>query len=114
MSGFETSGCSSDISICHYFFVCRFSIHGRPREPGEQRVAAEGFPVPVPGIEGVFHCGYHSEDSYGAASWFIQRPEGNIMMDCPRYNPSLVKRIKVGCFGGGGFFARVLLLVFTG
>ncbi|KAK3031159.1 hypothetical protein RJ639_035182 [Escallonia herrerae] len=30
---------------------------------------------------GVFHCGYHSEKSYGAASYLIVQPEGNILVD---------------------------------
>lgn len=32
-------------------------------------------------FQGVYHCGHHSEKSYGAASYFITRPEGNILID---------------------------------
>jgi hypothetical protein len=32
-------------------------------------------------FQGVHHCGYHSEKSYGAASFLIVRPEGNIIID---------------------------------
>lgn len=39
------------------------------------------FPIPVVGA--VSHCGYHSKDSYGAASYLVQRPEGNVLIDCP-------------------------------
>ena len=42
----------------------------------------------------VYHCGYHSEKSYGAASYFIQRPEGNILIDSPRFTPPLVKQLE--------------------
>jgi glyoxylase-like metal-dependent hydrolase (beta-lactamase superfamily II) len=44
--------------------------------------------------DNVYHCGYHSEKSYGAASYFIQRPEGNVLVDSPRFTPPLVKRLK--------------------
>ncbi len=42
----------------------------------------------------VYHCGYHSEKSYAAASYFIQRPEGNVLVDSPRFTPPLVKRLE--------------------
>ena len=42
----------------------------------------------------VYHCGYHSEKSYGAASYFIQRPEGNILIDSPRFTPPLVRQLE--------------------
>uniref|UniRef100_A0A3N7FDD2 Uncharacterized protein n=2 Tax=Populus trichocarpa TaxID=3694 RepID=A0A3N7FDD2_POPTR len=32
-------------------------------------------------FQGVHHCGYHSEKSYGVASFLIVRPEGNIIID---------------------------------
>ncbi len=35
--------------------------------------------------EGVYHCGFHAESSYGAASFFIKREKGNILLDSPRY-----------------------------
>lgn len=50
------------------------------------------FPRPVDGP--VHHCGYHAADSYGAASWLILRPEGNVMVDCPRFSAPLVKRLE--------------------
>ncbi len=43
--------------------------------------------------ENVYHCGYHSEQSYGAASYLIQLPTGNILVDSPRFTPPLVKRM---------------------
>ena len=44
--------------------------------------------------DNVYHCGYHSEKSYAAASYFIQRPEGNVLIDSPRFTPPLVKRLE--------------------
>ncbi len=44
--------------------------------------------------DNVYHCGYHSEKSYAATSYFIQRPEGNILIDSPRFSMPLVKRFE--------------------
>ncbi|CAM0903878.1 unnamed protein product [Alopecurus aequalis] len=45
-------------------------------------------------LPGVYLCGYHSEDSYGATSYLIIHPEGNILVDSPRYTPRLVNKIE--------------------
>lgn len=50
------------------------------------------FPLAVDGP--VHHCGYHARSSFGAASWLIRRPEGNVMVDCPRFTLALVKRLE--------------------
>ena len=34
---------------------------------------------------GVFYCGFNSEKSFGANSYFIQHPGGNWLVDSPRY-----------------------------
>lgn len=34
---------------------------------------------------GVFYCGFNSEKSFGANSYFIQHPDGNWLIDSPRY-----------------------------
>lgn len=52
----------------------------------------DAFPSPVDGP--VFHCGYHSPKSYGAASWLIRRAGGNVMIDCPRWSTALVARLE--------------------
>ncbi|NJK75390.1 MAG: MBL fold metallo-hydrolase [Microcoleus sp. SU_5_6] len=50
--------------------------------------------LPALVTENIYHCGYHSEKSYGAASYLIVRPEGNILVDSPRFAPPLVKNIE--------------------
>ncbi|HEX9641588.1 MAG TPA: MBL fold metallo-hydrolase [Candidatus Krumholzibacteria bacterium] len=46
-------------------------------------------------IEGsVYHCGYHSEKSFGAASYLVRRPEGNVLVDSPRFTRPLVRRLE--------------------
>lgn len=51
-------------------------------------------PIPVPDCPGVYHCGFHSEKSFGATSYLIVRPEGNILMDSPRFTPVLAKKFE--------------------
>ena len=47
----------------------------------------------------VYHAGYHAESSFGAASYLIVRPAGNVLVDSPRFAKPLVRRIEelVGC-----------------
>lgn len=52
---------------------------------------AKEFPYVIE--ENVYHTGFHSEASYGAASYFIKTGLNNIMIDSPRYNKGLVTRI---------------------
>jgi len=54
--------------------------------------AIAAFPEPID--ENVFHCGFHSKLSFGGAGYFIKRPEGNVMVDSPRFDKALVKRIE--------------------
>jgi len=57
--------------------------------------ARSAFPIPVDGD--VFHCGYHSESSFGATSYLVVRPPergGNVLVDSPRWNKSLVARLE--------------------
>ena len=42
----------------------------------------------------VYFCGFAAESSYGASSYFIVRPEGNVLIDSPRFARPLVKRIE--------------------
>lgn len=68
--------------------VRRYSIHTDRRTAAELTAARSGLPAPVPGVPGVYHCGWHSEKSFGAASYIITRSSeagGNIMVDCPRW-----------------------------
>jgi glyoxylase-like metal-dependent hydrolase (beta-lactamase superfamily II)/ferredoxin len=44
--------------------------------------------------ENVYHTGFHSRKSFGAASYFIKRDSGNIMIDSPRYLTKLSKSLR--------------------
>lgn len=55
-----------------------------------EKPAVDGlFPDPIEG--GVSYCGYSSKDSFGASAYFVERPEGNLLVDSPRYVPPLVR-----------------------
>lgn len=42
----------------------------------------------------VYFCGFAAESSYGASSYLIARPDGNVLVDSPRFASPLVKRIE--------------------
>ncbi|BAZ46705.1 beta-lactamase domain protein [Chondrocystis sp. NIES-4102] len=71
---------------------CPTASIGTVEKPKEIKQVQQTFPIPI--ADNVYHCGYHAEASYGAASYFIQRPEGNILIDSPRFTPPLVKRLE--------------------
>ena len=50
--------------------------------------AMASFPVHLE--EGVFYCGFNSEKSFGANSFFIEHSKGNWLIDSPRYVKHLV------------------------
>ena len=72
--------------------ACPTSSIGTVEKPQDMKIAQLSLPISV--AENVYHCGYHSERSYGAASYLIQLPEGNVLVDSPRWTPPLVKRIE--------------------
>lgn len=72
--------------------ACPTSSIGTVEKPQDIKNAQQSFPILVE--ENVYHCGYHSEKSYAAASYFIQHPEGNILVDSPRFTSPLVKRLE--------------------
>ncbi|KAF9600656.1 hypothetical protein IFM89_011239 [Coptis chinensis] len=72
------------------------SIHTE-KPPHDILEVQKTFPLPIDEqrIPGVFHCGYHSERSYGATSYFIVHPQGNILVDSPRYTEKLAHNIEM-------------------
>jgi glyoxylase-like metal-dependent hydrolase (beta-lactamase superfamily II) len=42
----------------------------------------------------VYFCGFTSESSFGAWSYLIKRPDGNVLIDSPRFASQLVKHIE--------------------
>lgn len=58
----------------------------------EMPTVRASFPLPLDGE--VFYCGYHSPKSFGAASYLLRRPDGNILVDSPRFSKTLADRIE--------------------
>lgn len=50
--------------------------------------AKADFPLPMEG--NVYYCGFNAEQSFGANSFFVQHPDGNWLIDSPRYLKPLV------------------------
>lgn len=71
---------------------CPTASIGTVEKPENIKEIQQMFPLLVE--ENVYHCGYHSESSFGAASYLIQRQEGNILIDSPRFSPPLVKQLE--------------------
>ena len=62
-----------------------------------RQVRADGlFPQEIE--NGAYYCGYNSPDSYGANAFLVVRPEGNLLVDSPRFAAPLVREI--GRLGG--------------
>ncbi len=64
------------------------------RSKADLKEAVDGFPEPID--DGVYYCGYASEDSFGASSYLLVRPppKGNVLIDSPRAAKPLMKRIE--------------------
>ncbi len=72
--------------------ACPTASIGTVAPPSDIPAAQASLPIPI--TDSVYHCGYHSEQSFGAASYLIQRAEGNILVDSPRFAAPLVKRLE--------------------
>ncbi len=53
------------------------------------QTATASFPLPIE--DGVSYCGFNSEKSFGANSFLIEHPDGNWLIDSPRYLKHLVE-----------------------
>ena len=50
------------------------------------------FPLVVE--EPVYYCGFNSSKSYGGNSYFVRHPDGNWLIDSPKFLPQLVRRFE--------------------
>ncbi|KAL9265698.1 hypothetical protein AKJ16_DCAP06806 [Drosera capensis] len=71
------------------------SIHTE-KPPHDIKEVQKTLPIPIDGqrIPGIYHCGYHSVKSYAASSYFIVHPEGNILVDSPKYTEALARNLE--------------------
>ncbi len=56
------------------------------------RAGVDAFPAHV--VDNVYFCGFTAESSFGAWSYLLVRPEGNVLVDSPRFNAPLVRKIE--------------------
>lgn len=61
------------------------------RERHDLRAASAAFPQRLE--DEVHYLGFHDEATFGAASYLIARPGGGVMIDVPRWNDGLARRI---------------------
>ena len=71
-------------------------------ETMQPRPDARLFPEAV--TANVWRCGFNARASFGAHSYFVARPSGNLLVDSPRLATELVKR-----FDDAGGIAHILL-----
>ena len=72
--------------------TCPTSSIGVVGEKCDVAAASRRFPEEI--SAGVYYCGFASEDSYGASSYLIRRPDGNVLVDSPRAARPLLERIE--------------------
>ena len=58
----------------------------------KSREVRSDFPLPIE--NGVYYCGFNSPKSFGGNSYLVVHPEGNWLIDSPKYLPPLVSRFE--------------------
>jgi len=61
------------------------------RTKHDLHLAADHYPDLL--FEGVFYCGFADQSTFGCASYLIQRPDGNVLVDSPRAAKPLVRKL---------------------
>jgi glyoxylase-like metal-dependent hydrolase (beta-lactamase superfamily II)/ferredoxin len=88
-------------------------VHSQPATPADRRAALhalvccptgsigggdrpqsvmDDFPLLLE--EPVSYCGFNSPHSYGGNSYFVRHPAGNWLIDAPKFQPRLVRRLE--------------------
>ncbi len=78
------------------------SIGAEQSEPSRMQAAMASFPLHLE--DGVSYCGFNSDKSFGANSFFVAHPDGNWLVDSPRYVKHLIE-----AFERQGGLARIFL-----
>ena len=71
--------------------ACPVGAIGAPSRT-DLREARDRFPEDV--CEGVLDVGYACRQAGGAAAWLLLRPEGNVLVDVPRYAKPLLAKVE--------------------
>ncbi len=71
---------------------CPTASIGTVDPPKDIKAVQQTFPIAI--AEDVYFCGYTAQKSFGAASYFIRRSQGNILVDSPRFSGPLVQQFE--------------------
>ncbi len=82
---------SEEESLSSYraLYSCPTNSIGVEKKDELNKKALENIPYSIE--DNVFHCGFHSEKSYGATSYFIKGENKNYLIDSPRFTSHLEK-----------------------
>ena len=80
------------IQVKEAILSCPTNSIGVTNAPLEFQTAPNELPRLI--TDDIYFCGYTAEESFGATSYFIKHPEGNILIDSPRFNQHLVKKLE--------------------
>jgi glyoxylase-like metal-dependent hydrolase (beta-lactamase superfamily II)/ferredoxin len=87
----QPSSSEEAVAAARAMLACPTGSIGSGALPGE--VALDDlFPQELEA--GVHYCGYNAASSYGANAFFAVRPEGNLMIDSPRFVRRLVRALE--------------------
>jgi glyoxylase-like metal-dependent hydrolase (beta-lactamase superfamily II) len=56
------------------------------------KAVMDDFPLLIDG--GVYYCGFTSPKSYGGSSYFVRHPQGNWLIDSPKFLPQLARKFE--------------------
>jgi len=90
----QPEGDAQTLAALHALISCPTASIGATDKRATARIKEATASLPRAIDANVFHCGFHAESSFGAASWLITRSQGNVLVDSPRFAMPLVKRIE--------------------
>lgn len=76
----------------HALLACPTASIGGSTDKAALAQAIDDFPLEIEAP--VSYCGFTSEDSFGGSSYFIRHPNGNWLVDAPRFTSHLVKKFE--------------------
>ena len=79
-------------SACHALLACPTGSIGTLETLPEIKHARQDFPLFV--TDNVFYNGYTSPKSYGASSYLVTHPQGNWLVDSPKFLPAVVQSLE--------------------
>src|SRR5262245_61745421 len=62
------------------------------KNKGAAREVMTDFPLPLE--DEVFYCGFNSQKSFGGNSYFVKHPNGNWLIDSPKFLPVLIQHFR--------------------